>query len=50
MENNNDIVNIISILCKDRNFEKNIMSRFKNKQYFTPNQQLEYNKLIAKLN
>ena len=25
MENNNDIVNIISILCKDRKFEKNIM-------------------------
>ena len=49
MENNNDIVNIISILCKDRKFEKNIMSRFQNKQYFTPNQQLEYNKLIAKL-
>lgn len=49
IENNNDILNIISVLCKHRNFEKNIMSRFQNKQYFTPNQQLEYNKLIAKL-
>lgn len=46
--NSKEITTIISELVKTTNYEKNILSRFQDRQYFNKEQQLEYNKIIAK--
>ena len=45
---NQEIISIISELAKNSNYERNILSRFQSRQYFNDEQQLEYNKIIAK--
>ena len=48
--NNNDtIIEIMKIFSEQSDNERSIMSRFQNRQYFNQEQQLEYNKLIAKV-
>lgn len=49
MKSNENIVNTVSILCKDQKYAKDVMSRFQSRQFLNNEQQLEYNKLIAKL-
>jgi len=44
----NEIINLINTVAQETNYRKNILSRFQNRQYFNEEQQLEYNKLIAK--
>ncbi len=43
-----DIEQVISDLVRSVNYERNVLSRFQDRQYFDNEQQLEYNKLIAK--
>jgi len=48
--NNNDtIIEMMKIFSEESNNKRSIMSRFQNRQYFNQEQQLEYNKLIAKV-
>lgn len=45
---NQHVLKIVSDFQKENGNPKNIMSRFQNRQYFTDEQQLEYNKIVAK--
>lgn len=45
---NEEIIKFISELVKTVNYERQILSRFQDRQYFSTAQQLEYNKIIAK--
>lgn len=43
-----EIYNTIDSFIKVTNYGKNVLSRFQDRQYFTEQQQLEYNRIIAK--
>ena len=46
---NEDVVDIIKYFSLNYDNQKDIMSRFQDRQYFNSFQQLEYNKLVAKV-
>lgn len=45
---NRDLINKMTTFLRNIGYEKNLLSRFQDRQYFNSSQQFEYNKLIAK--